>query len=305
MGLLDNLLNFKKQKAKGLLGIHFKKDGVAFAYTEKPATQGQIDLCDFIECEESERFKVIKQFIKKHKLGRDLDINLILPPPDYQTLTVDAPNIDASEYHQAAKWLVKDLLDYPVTEAAIDLIPLPAGPQTKLYLICARQSLVRQYIKQFNSLHTQLMSMETVELALRNLLLLKGADDCMLMFKTDYFTGVIVFKNKTIYLVRSIRADLDEMSHTKLVTEVKRTLDYYQNQTQQDLPKSIYITPNLEVYQNLHKHLQDNFQLPIETLRPADFVSMPEMDSDKAIKVVAAVGATQSLAILQLLPEED
>lgn len=48
MGLLDNLLNFKKQKAKGLLGIHFKKDGVAFAYTKKPANQGQIDLCDFI-----------------------------------------------------------------------------------------------------------------------------------------------------------------------------------------------------------------------------------------------------------------
>lgn len=301
---ISNLLGLKQSKAKGLLGVHFHKDGVSLAYTSQPAQKGQIDLCEFIACEESERFKQVKKFVAKHSLGKNLDVNLILPPPDYRTLTIDAPDIEPSEYHHAAAWLVKDLLDYPVTEADIDLFPMPAGEQKKLYLICARQSVIRGYISEFQKLHMNLMGTETIELALRNLLLLKQVDNCLLMFKTDYFTGVMIYKHQTIYLVRSIRADLDEMSHRKLITELKRSLDYFKNQTKEEPPQKIILTPNLLVYDHLQEHLTNQFNMSIEYIDPRELVTMPELDDDANARCVIAIGATQSLQAMQMLQAE-
>lgn len=308
MGLKEQItgfLNWGEKKAQGLLAVHLRSDGVGFAYTSVPQQHGEVDLCDFVTCSEDERFKVVKQFIKQHGLGQQLDVNLVLPPSDYKTLTIDAPDVEPSEYHQAAKWLVKDLLDYPVTEAAIDLFPMPVGSQKKLYLVCARQSLIRQYINEFQKLNLSLVGVETPELALRNLLLLKKEPSCLLLYKTDFFTGVMIYKDQAIYLVRAIRGDLEELSHKKVITELQRSLDYYQKQTKLELPQKLMMTPNLSGYENLEANLEAQLGMPIEYLHPDKLVTLPSnLDPETQMRLVASVGATQSIAALQVLPSD-
>lgn len=304
---LDKLIGSftgRKQKNQGLLAVHFQKGGVAFAYVKQPKQLGQVDLCEFVACETDQRFKVIKQFVKKHKLGANTNVNLVLTPSDYKTLTVDAPEVEPSEYQQAAKWLVKDLLDYPVTEAAIDLFAMPTGSQSKLYLVCARQSLIRQYMREFQKSRLCLMGIETIELALRNHLLIKQEGHCLLMFKTDFFTGIMIFKEQTIHLIRSIRADLEELSHKKLLTELQRSLDYYKKQAQQGMPQKIILTSNLLEYENLQDNLTAHTGMPVEGLQPAEFLTMPEVGENTYRYTITALGASQTWAIKQSLSTE-
>src|SRR5687768_6611414 len=46
----------------------------------------------------------------------------VLPSTDYQLLLVDAPNVPAPELKAAVRWKLKDMLDYHVDDATIDVL---------------------------------------------------------------------------------------------------------------------------------------------------------------------------------------
>ena len=47
---------------------------------------------------------------------------------DYQLLLVEAPNVPAAELKAAVRWRMKDMLDYRVDEATVDVLDIPPDP---------------------------------------------------------------------------------------------------------------------------------------------------------------------------------
>ncbi|MEO8007668.1 MAG: hypothetical protein ABI728_03995 [Betaproteobacteria bacterium] len=50
----------------------------------------------------------------------------LLPARQYQLQLIDAPNVPAAEMKSAARWRLKDFLEYPVETATVDVVPIPA-----------------------------------------------------------------------------------------------------------------------------------------------------------------------------------
>src|SRR5687768_6419248 len=80
----------------------------------------------------------------------------LLRPDQYQILLVEAPAVKPDELKSAVRWRIKDMLDYHVDDATIDVldVPLPAGgPQRThyMYTVAARNDVIRTTIDRFTA----------------------------------------------------------------------------------------------------------------------------------------------------------
>src|SRR3954468_9577954 len=67
----------------------------------------------------------LERIAKELGFGRHQCLAL-LQAADYQMLLVEAPNVPALELKTAVRWRIKDLLDYHVQDATIDVLDIPA-----------------------------------------------------------------------------------------------------------------------------------------------------------------------------------
>src|SRR6266850_7265637 len=72
----------------------------------------------------------------------------LLKPADYQILLVEAPAVTREELKPALRWRIKDMLEYPVEDATIDVLDVPVPPNTAqrahyMYAVAARNETIR------------------------------------------------------------------------------------------------------------------------------------------------------------------
>src|SRR5687768_16775723 len=68
--------------------------------------------------------KSLERIAKEFGAGRFQCVTL-LPRNEYQIVLVDAPSVPADEVKAALRWRIKDMIDYPVDEATVDMLELP------------------------------------------------------------------------------------------------------------------------------------------------------------------------------------
>ena len=59
----------------------------------------------------------------------------LLKPQQYQILLVEAPAVKREELKSAVRWRIKDMLDYHIDDATIDVldVPVPASPAQRVH----------------------------------------------------------------------------------------------------------------------------------------------------------------------------
>ena len=55
----------------------------------------------------------------------------VLQPAQYQWLTLDAPDVPREDWRDAVRWRLKDMIDFPVESAGLDILEVPADPQQR------------------------------------------------------------------------------------------------------------------------------------------------------------------------------
>jgi len=101
--------------------------------------------------------------------------SLVLAQGEYQLLHLEKPNVPANELKQAVSWKVKDMIDYLVEQATIDVIDIPADPyitnrQSYVYAIVAKNEIISEYMHRLiNVSGTGLEAIDIPELAQRNI----------------------------------------------------------------------------------------------------------------------------------------
>ena len=93
------------------------------------------------------------------RLAKDLHVEryhctTLLRPGEYQMLLLEAPAVPAAELKSAIRWKVKDMLDYHVNDATLDVLDIPSesdlpGRNHSMYAVAARNEVIRGRIKAF------------------------------------------------------------------------------------------------------------------------------------------------------------
>ncbi|MFO1339324.1 MAG: PilN domain-containing protein [Burkholderiaceae bacterium] len=166
---------------------------------------------------------------------------VLLERGQYQLVQTEAPDMPREEWRDALRWRLKDHVDFPVDDAAIDLLPMPAeaGPRNQRSLIAvAAPAGARQQARRLGEdAGWQWQAMDVAETALRNLgalLATPGRGHALLHLGDTHATLVItvagaLLLSRQIELARPQLTDADEAARQQAMEraglELQRTLD--------------------------------------------------------------------------------
>ena len=190
-----------------------------------------------------EKGNVFKQAIRDLK-ARGLPVVATLPSSAYSLVQLEAPDLDVDELREAMRWRVKDLIDFPVEEATIDVFELPEsrrpGAPSLVYVVVAKSAQVETLGGLLQDAGLKVEAIDIAEMAIRNLALhldRPGRPRAYLQLQPGQ-TIIEISDGSQIFLSRRVMQDYDENSDAELLRaqmenlalEVQRSLDYFESQ---------------------------------------------------------------------------
>lgn len=300
----------KKQGKPGRIGIGMGRDYVSLVYMDQP---DQVSLCQYVvAADNAELDKVLKDFVDDNGL-QGTDCSLVLSPTEYQVLLVEAPNVEPEEMASALRWRIKDLLDFPVDQAAVDYFPLPddayRGRQKMAYVAVTQKDVLDADARRIESTGLNLDNIDIMELAINNISrqLPVEAGGCATLSLGHEHGFINMSVNGVIYLSRAIDTGWDAILYdgldglnrgienpalSKLLLEVQRSLDYYESQLGKGVVTVLYLSPAGEEGELLANFLRENLLANVDLINTEKLFSFSStVDSEDRRRCFAAVGA--------------
>lgn len=229
------------------------------------------------------------------KLSRELHLaryrcTTLLAGAEYHLLLVDAPNVPNDELKTAIRWRIKDLLDYHVDDATVDVLDIPpdkASPSRShsMYAVAAPNALIRKRIALFEEAKVPLEVIDIPEMAQRNLAALleqEGRGLAMLSFGPDGGLFTVTYRGE-LYLSRRMDVSAEQLGvgpeegrlpHFERVTlELQRSLDHFDRQFHFVTVPKLVLGP-LPGGAAFQAYLAANLYLPVETLDLSDILDV-------------------------------
>lgn len=286
---------FTKTKKPGWMAVNFLQEGVCIAHVNRPrGAKPEVTLCAKYRLDSSDAAALDKAAKDAH-LAR-YNCTTLLGPDDYQMLLVEAPNVPPEELKTAIRWRIKDMLDYHIDDATIDVLDIPpdknaAARTHSMYAIAARNEAVRGRVALFERTHTPLTAIDIQELAQRNiagLLEQEGRGLALLAFDAEGGLLTVSF-NGELYLSRRVDVtlpqllDADEEQRThhfeRITLELQRSLDHFDRQFH-FIALSRLMIATLPEKLGLRESLSANLYVPVENVDLGDlldFSKVPEL----------------------------
>lgn len=303
----------KKTKASipGLLAINFDSQGIALAYQSQVQDKPQFDLCTYIQTDPgTDPVALLKGFVESNALT-GANCNIVLSPAEYRLVFLDAPSLDESELGGAAKWLVKDFIDFPIEEAVVDAFPLPVrdGQPSKMYAVVAKLADIKHRIQLLSEAGLETQAIDIAELALRNIMsyLEEGTKETGLLLMQPDFHALIVTREKNICLSRNIETYINyspepdqgaeqEEALTKLSAEIERSVAYFQSHVGRGDFNKIWISSLLPDQVKLMQLLSESLTVPMDLLDLNQYFTFPEkLEPKKQVRTLLAIGGALRL----------
>lgn len=235
------------------------------------------------------------------KLGKSLHLKqyrctTLLSPDDYQILLAEAPNVPPEELKTAMRWQIKDLLNFRVEDATIDVLDVPPVQGSKrheVYAVAARNEAVHRRQSLFEEAKIPLSVIDIPETAQRNVAaLLETAGQGLALLSFDAEGGLLTFtQGGALYHFRRIEVSLPQLVDPdserrqrhweKIVLELQRSFDHFDRNFHFISLKGLVLAP-LPNQAELQEHLAGYLYLPVEALNletVLDLSRVPEMSS--------------------------
>jgi MSHA biogenesis protein MshI len=230
-----------------------------------------------------ERRDILEKTIRNHNLRKSSCVG-VLSPDIYQLVQVETAGLSREEGRDAARWQIRERIDYLPEEAIIDLFEIvPFGSEKKpiSYAVSAREKILRDHLDLLKQAGLELEALDIPEFSLRNICDLftedpRGLAILLLLKKRGI---LVVVREGSLYLVRILSmgmndllpyADGQEEALTDrldgIVLETQRSFDYCEStfhlpmvsrllvaQTQREIPALIshlskYLTTSVESF---------------------------------------------------------
>lgn len=290
-------------------------DGVAVARIVRDETNiPRLDVCHFTPLQETDDATVaLSKIVSEHELEQSR-CSCVMDARSHNLLLIEAPDVQPAELKAAVRWRIKDLIDFHIDDAVIDVFEIPEqgaapGRARLMYAVAARASEIQTNISTLEKTTLQLDTIDIPELVIRNITSLLDDDIrgvAFLYLSAD--SGIITLTRQgSLYLSRNIdvglkkmipdagNADLHpqtEQSLDKIVLEVQRSLDYYESHFSQPPITSLVIAPMEQEVAGVLPYLSANLGIAVSIL---DFNSIIEVDESitkiAQVKGLLAIGA--------------
>ncbi|QDX81704.1 hypothetical protein B9N43_10830 [Denitratisoma sp. DHT3] len=117
--------------------------------------------------------ETLNRLQKANRLGQGRCTTL-LAHGQYQMIQTEAPAVPTEERRDALRWRIKEMVDFPVESAGIDVFDIPAssggigGRAPQVYVVAAPNAALAQRIQAFQAARLPLSTIDIPELAQRN-----------------------------------------------------------------------------------------------------------------------------------------
>jgi MSHA biogenesis protein MshI len=248
----------------------------------------------------------LQQISKQANLGA-YHCATLLNPGDYQLLLVDAPNVTHDELKGAIRWKIKDLIEYHIDDATIDVldIPMPPGKPHSMYAVSARNDLLQRQIKDFEEAKIPLEVIDIPETAQRNMAQLFGdVERAVAMLSFDHSGGLLTISfGGELYLARrlevawtNLAAEIDSQRQhylERVTAELQRSLDHFERQFTHLSVTQLLLAP-LPKDLGISAYLSANITVPVRVVDVSEVMDLPEspvMGADEQWRLFHVLGA--------------
>jgi MSHA biogenesis protein MshI len=273
----------KKRKIAGRMVVHFQGDGVCVAFLRRLSSGAAVvDRVAFYPGNKSAEASLLAK-LAKDLHGAAYSCSNLLSAGEYQLLSVDAPNVPAEELKTAMRWKLKDMLDFHVDDATIDVIDVPGEKGAPLhhhsmYAVAARNQLIEQRQAQFEEAGIELSVIDIPEMAQRNVSAMlepEGRGIAFLSFDASGGLLTVTFSGE-MYLARRIDVTLEQLQqdeserkdgcYDRITLELQRSFDHFDRQYRFITLSKLVLFPIGEMENGLQSYLAANLYLPVEIL---------------------------------------
>ncbi|MEX2205329.1 MAG: hypothetical protein WEF50_03770, partial [Myxococcota bacterium] len=240
----------------------------------------------------------------------------VLSPELYSLRQVDPPAVEARELREAARWSIKDLVDFSVEDAIVDAFPSPEvrGRPARLNVVAARRRTLQHHLEILERSGLALVAIDILELTLRNLaeLLPSEARGVGILHTLPPLGVLTLSSGGSLWFSRQLETDAEaleaaaeealseklepgggaEPALQALLLDLQRSFDYYEHQLGQVAPAELYLTPSRVGSENLRVWLAKNSSVAVRELDLDALLDSPvRLDRELAGAVVAPLGA--------------
>jgi len=297
-----------RTREPGWLAVSLRPGELSFVHGQfAPGGAATVDVCG-TQVFEGE-FEGAQQAAREHDLGR-YQCSTLLMPGEYQVLLVEAPNVPQAELKTAIRWRIKDLLDYHVNDATVDVLAVPANPAgseraQSMYAVTARNDLIQACIGRFESARIPLSVIDIPETSQRNVAALFERDDRGLaMLYIGQTEGLLTINfRQELMLARRIDVGMQQIvpasgaardeQFQRVLLELQRTFDHFDRQYAYVPVAKLMLAPDPEET-GLAEFLASNLDMPVERARLSeaiDFGARAELGPQQEWRFFHLIGA--------------
>lgn len=302
-----------RASSSGTLGVQASDAGMTTAVVRRPPGE-KPQLTDYHAFVGAQAMPALATWRRKNgHLGTSA--NLLLGLGDYQILPIDMPEMPDAELADAARWKVKDMIDFPAEQASVACVLVPsadqgapaAGRSRQALAVVTQRATVAQWMTRSRDAKLALQAIDIPELALRNVAaLLPGTAACGLLHVGLTRTTLVMvwqgelcsFRRFDLTASQLLAANDDSRNALieRLALDLQRTSDAFERQFYAAALGPMRVIEEIEgltLAPLLSQHFSSKV-LPFHLREHLDFTGAPThplVDADQGIDFIPAIGA--------------
>ena len=300
------------QSLPGLTGIELREDGVSVV--REPGRMPRVDTCEFRAWEGAEKARLLTRVAADCDLKR-ARCTTVLDPAEYTLLLTEAPDVPPDELRSAVRWRIKDLIDFHVDDATIDVFdvtnPNTPGKTRSMYVVAARNAAIQSRVDMCDAAGIGLDVIDIPEMAQRNLASILPEDvRGMVMLTLTATRGLItITRQGEIFLSRRLEMGVDTLRAADdrapyfdhIALEIQRSLDYFDSHFRQGHVDQLILSPSASEISGLSEYLNQNLNIKANVLNLADVLQFDarytELLADRGLFALGAALRVEEKAL--------
>ena len=236
----------RRSRSRQVLATSHTDDGCALALIDHAAAGGPaLARVDWLAGAAARTAPLLARHAREHHLGRIPCVSLV-EATAYSLVLVDTPEVPPAELRAAMRWRVKELIDFHIDDAIIDIFDVPAADgraARRTYAVVARSERVQRVVATAQAAGLAIEVVDIPEFALRNLAVRLPEDAAgVALIHFDARQGLLtVTRRGALYFSRRLDCGRERLLQAGtsltpaleglldgLTIEIQRSLDFYE-----------------------------------------------------------------------------
>lgn len=302
----------KQLQQKKQLGLYLSSDGIAVAEVEQSGDRPpSLKSCAFISATEStDQLTQLAKYISKNDLKKQPCV-VVLDETQYNLIQLPAPPVTDAELKSAVRWSIKELINYPVEDAVVDVfrVPVQEHREGKIYVVATAKDNIQKTVDFIRKSGLSLHAIDIEELSLGNIIeQMNDHQRGVAVLHFDHLVGSIsLFSNSALYLSRKIETGLNrleeiqaqgaasaamEQVYESIILELQRSLDFYESEFARPPITKLVVAPRHPILQGFCDYVSSHSGLSVELINLAQiFPDSTALNDENQARCLLAIAA--------------